>query len=303
MHSISTSIPRISDCLFRDRAPHLPCSGEVGIAAARALLHFQWLRAFDRPDRLEWVVEDLESFYEDFEIKNDDLPQPGSLISVGGESFKSGRDWTVEEIRTQFSRARLPELSLIAFSNYEFSRRSFIPRSLLKPRLDELAQLIASELGLSSRIEPDATPCEELTFEKDPLQLLRKYAQRNALGLGISENTLYFGQRLADAPRSWRLSREVFDAELRWIDFEVRQLVHGDRWGSLHLAYACPVVPLDRITLRGWGDSVDGDYRVRRVELTWNPEGWRSEIEFKLDTQAHRFLSIQEEGGGCHAST
>lgn len=253
------------------------------------LVGFQWLRALDCPERLEWVLElDEEAAPEILESL-----VPGGCFASSLPGLLPPRDLRLESVTHRERPGRPARLSLVAYAPFEARRRDLPSRAFSGGRLDDLARGVAADLGLHAHVEPLARHVPPGILTGNRLGELRRQAYEAGAGLAVRGHTLYLGRELDDVGESWRIGPWTgFQESLR--ESTLRLGVSGERRLVLHLEGVTALEPLDRVDVDGLGARRSGTWRVRRVELDHGTAGWSSVIELASGGEAGRWLASGE---------
>jgi len=215
-----------------------------GVAFGVDLVFADVFQAIDRPDRLEAALW-LETKQGGKGNPALDLGPGRSLAALlAGQQVFDGK---VSRVSFALDGQLGKTISLVAYAEYHGLRALRRVDRYYQATDSEIAERIASELGLMAVVERVEEVNPVVWREGDPLRFLRRRAEKRGFHLAVSGGKLYFGKRLPP---------------LEWKGGEALLLNGATELFSMEI-----------------GESGEG--RRGRLEAPGNP-GWRPLVSFEL---------------------
>jgi hypothetical protein len=200
-------------------------------------------QAIDRPDRLEaafWIPEEAERRDPLLDLR----PGRGLSAFLAGQRVFEGK---VQRVSFALDGQLGKTLSVVAYADYHSLRASNLVARYYQATDSEIAERIASDLGLVAVVERVEESHSVVCREGDPLRFLRRRAKKRGFQLAVSGGKLYFGKKLP--AMKWKPGEPLFLDEAR----DLFSMEIGD----------------------------DGEGRRGRLEAAGNP-GWRPLVSFEI---------------------
>ena len=243
------------------------------LAADAAIRRAVLALAADRPDRLE-----VELVCDRRGVALESV-SPGAgvqLLAGEGELFRGNVSSRSLEVDRGESVGRF-----VAYSDYEAHRGGKPRESYYQMSDGEVAERIACELGLESRVERTSFVHERLDRVGDSLRFLRQRARRIGFELAVTAGTLWFASGLPavdELPFPCTTPMVKPDGELLSIHVEDRGEL--GRGGEIVLAGDDRWRPLVVFEIEGFGAMWDGSYRAIRCIHSRGIDGARTRVVF-----------------------
>ncbi|MEC9348095.1 MAG: hypothetical protein VX387_00125 [Planctomycetota bacterium] len=173
-------------------------------------------------------------------------------------------------------------LFLTAGADHHHSGEFPDPQTYYQHSDSELAEAIASELGLRALVEPTEEVFERVVRRGDRLDFLRERARKIGFELALLPGELFFSSKL---PRCAELSglpaaRGVLSRDESLLEFSFRELSGLGRGGDFEVRGDPGWRPLQELDIAGMGDPFDGRYRVARARHHWDELGYRTRVDY-----------------------
>ncbi|MCS5626474.1 MAG: hypothetical protein NZ935_02750 [Planctomycetes bacterium] len=173
-------------------------------------------------------------------------------------------------------------LFLTAGAGHQHSGEFPDPQTYYQHSDSELAEAIASELGLRALVEPTEEVFERVVRRGDRLDFLRERARKIGFELALLPGELFFSSKL---PRCAELSglpaaRGVLSRDESLLEFSFRELSGLGRGGDFEVRGDPGWRPLQELDIAGMGDPFDGRYRVARARHHWDELGYRTRVDY-----------------------
>jgi phage protein D len=188
---------------------------------------------------------------------------------------------TLFEGRVERRALRLGEdgrfVSAVAFADYHSAReRARSHEVYFHSTLAEIAERIATSLGLRANVEVGTTVHDRVERSGDPLVFLRELGRRSEFEFGITRGELLFRRDLS----ALETGSSRIDGGAPLAELLVEDRGWRGRGGRLVAPGRTDWRPLVELRLRGFGRAFDGGFRIVRCRHFFDADGYRSELEF-----------------------
>jgi len=177
-------------------------------------------------------------------------------------------------------------LSVVAHGGHRGVDKSLAARAYYQHSDSELAETIASDLGLRSRVEATGDIIERIECPGDRVEFLRGRARKLGFEFAITAGTVFFSARLpacGDVP-GLPAARGTLSRDDNLLEFSFRDGPDGTRGGSFEVVGDPGWRPLQELDIMGMGEPLDGCYRVARARHRWDHLGYRTRVDYLEDS-------------------
>ena len=176
--------------------------------------------------------------------------------------------------------------SITACSDHREVAAALPPRTYYQHSDSELAETIAADLGLCSRVEATGDVLERIECPGHRLEFLRDRARAIGFEFAVTSGILFFASKLPACREVPGLptSRGMLGGDAGVLDFSMEARADRGRGGSFKVSGDPGWRPLQELEILGMGDSLDGCYRVVQARHCWDHLGYRTRVDYLEDS-------------------